>query len=77
MERSFISIFGVAGGDHAVETGDSTAGDGDEDVRQNRTGDDRAAARDELVTSRHLDHRPTMMIPRAKADGTDFHVRQR
>lgn len=66
-----------AGGDHAVETGDSTAGDGDEDVRQNRTGDDRAAARDELGHSRHLDHRTDDDDTEGQgADGTDFHVRR-
>ena len=60
-----------------MEARDSTAGDGDEDVRQDRTGDDRAAAGAELGDSRHLDHRSDDDDADSEgADSTDLHVRR-
>ena len=64
-----------AGRNHAVEAGNSTAGDGDEDIRQDRAGDDRAAASAELGDSRHLDCRADDDDADGQgADGTNLHV---
>ena len=61
---------------HAMETGNSTAGDGDEDVRKNRASDDRAAASAELGQGRHLDGRADDDNADSQStDSTDFHVR--
>ena len=60
-----------------MEAGDSTTGDGDEDVWQDRTGDDRAAAGAELGDSRHLDGRADDDDADGQgADGPDLHVRR-
>ena len=56
-----------AGRNHAVEAGNSTAGDGDEDIRQDRAGDDRAAAAQNWVIAGIWTVGPTMMMPMARA----------